>query len=155
MSAVICFENVRFGAFLKADKVPQHLIPMGNAFHRRGPTTRNDRSPKLANFVRGMWSNCCSDERVRPGLCLFSRFARYRGAIPFRYRYTWRNILNSMRHRDVCPLTPTRSHISGFVSCSCVTIYLSIKRRHWHSQDLHTHFEREWPAPFLSQNLSK
>ena len=75
-----------FSAFLNADKVPQHLITMGNAFHRRGPITRKDRSPKLASFVRGMSSKCCSDERVRPGLCLFSRFARYRGAIPFRHR---------------------------------------------------------------------
>ena len=43
-------------------------------------------------------SKCCSDERVLPGLCLFSRFARYRGAIPFRHQYTWRSILYSMRH---------------------------------------------------------
>ena len=31
MSAVICPENVRFGAFLKADKRPQHLMAMGSA----------------------------------------------------------------------------------------------------------------------------
>ena len=37
MSAVICFENVRFSAFLNAVKVLQHLISMGNAFHRLGP----------------------------------------------------------------------------------------------------------------------
>ena len=40
-SAVLCFENVRFSAFLNADRVPQYLISMGNAFHSRGPTTRN------------------------------------------------------------------------------------------------------------------
>ncbi|KAK2153771.1 hypothetical protein NP493_2262g00003 [Ridgeia piscesae] len=55
-------------AFLNADKVPQHLITMGNAFHRRGPITRKDRSPKLASFVRGMSSKCCSDERVNKKL---------------------------------------------------------------------------------------
>ena len=87
-----------FSAFLKANKVLQHLMSMGNAFHRRGPTTRKDRSPKLVSFVRGISSKCCSDERVRPGLCLFSRFARYRGPVPFRHRYTWRSILYSMRH---------------------------------------------------------
>ena len=47
-----------FSAFLNADNVPQHLISMGNAFHRRGPTTRKDRSPKLASFVRGILSKC-------------------------------------------------------------------------------------------------
>ena len=87
-----------FSAFLKADKVLQHLMSMGNAFHRRGPTTRKHRSPKLVSFVRGITSKCCLDERVRPGLCLFSRFDRYTGAVPFRHRYTWRSILYSMRH---------------------------------------------------------
>ena len=58
-----------FISFLNADIVPQHLISMGNAFHRRGLTTRKDRSPKLASFVRRISSKYYSDERVRPGLC--------------------------------------------------------------------------------------
>jgi len=44
MSAVTCFEHVRFNVFLNADKFPQHLIAMGNAYHSRGPTKRNDQS---------------------------------------------------------------------------------------------------------------
>ena len=59
-----------FSTFLKA--VLQHLMSKGSAFHRRGPTTRKDRSPKLASFVRVISRKCCSDERVRSGLCIFT-----------------------------------------------------------------------------------
>ena len=46
--------------------VSMRLIAIGNAFHNRGPTTLNERSPKLASFVRGTSNRCCCEERVRP-----------------------------------------------------------------------------------------
>ena len=64
--------------------VSMRLIAIGNAFHNRGPTTLNERSPKLTSFVRGTSNRCCCEERVRPvEHCLFSMSARYRGAVPF------------------------------------------------------------------------
>ena len=76
--------------------VSMRLIAIGNAFHNRGPTTLNERSPKLTSFVRGTSNRCCCEERVRPvEHCLFSMSARYR--VPLMHRNTCRSILNSMR----------------------------------------------------------
>jgi len=46
----MCFEHVRFSAFLNSDKLPQYLIAMGSAFRNRGPTTRNDRPNLTVSF---------------------------------------------------------------------------------------------------------
>ena len=42
--------------------VSMRLIAIGNAFHNRGPTTLNERSPKLTSFVRGTSNRCCCEE---------------------------------------------------------------------------------------------
>ena len=74
------------------------LIAIGRAFHNRGPTTLNERSPKLTSFVRGTANMCCCEERVRPvEHCRFSMSARYSGAVPLMHRKMCRRILNSMR----------------------------------------------------------
>ena len=70
-------------ALINNGTVSMRLIVIGNAFHNRGPTTLNERSPKLTSFVRGTSNRCCCEERVRPvEQCLFSISARYRGAVP-------------------------------------------------------------------------
>ena len=85
-------------ALINNGTVSMRLIAIGNAFHNRGPTTLNERSPKLTSFVRGTSNRCCCEERVRPvEHCLFSMSARYRGAVPLMHRNTCRSILNSMR----------------------------------------------------------
>ena len=85
-------------ALINCGTVSMRLIVIGNAFHNRGPTTLNERSPKLTSFVRGTSNRCCCEERVRPGEhCLFSVSTRYRGAVPLMHRNTCRSILNSMR----------------------------------------------------------
>ena len=72
------------------------LIAIGNAFHNRGPTTLNERSPKLTSFVRGTSNRCCCEERVRPvEHCLFSMSARYRGAVPLMHRNNNNNNINN------------------------------------------------------------
>ena len=78
--------------------VTMRLIAIGRAFHNRGPTTLNERSPKLTRFVRGTSNRCCCDERVQPvEHCRFSMSARYSGAVPLIHQNTCRSILNSMR----------------------------------------------------------
>ena len=42
------------------------LMEIGRAFHNRGPTTLNERSPKLTRFVGGSFNGCWCDERARP-----------------------------------------------------------------------------------------
>ena len=85
-------------ALINCGTVSMRLIVIGNAFHNRGPTTLNERSPKLTSFVRGTSNRCCCEERVRPvEHCLFSMSARYRGTVPLMHRNTCRSILNSMR----------------------------------------------------------
>ena len=85
-------------ALINCGTVSMRLIVIGNAFHNRGPTTLNERSPKLTSFVRGTSKRCCCEECVRPvEHCLFSMSARYRGAVPLMHRNTCRSILNSMR----------------------------------------------------------
>ena len=69
--------------------VAMRLIAIGRAFHNRGPTTWNERSPKLTSFVCVTSNRCCCDERVRPvEHCRFSMSARYSGAVPSVHRNT-------------------------------------------------------------------
>ena len=90
MSTEFLFKNVRFECL---DKLRYSLDALN-----RGPTTLNERSPKLTSFVRGTSNRCCCEERVRPvEHCLFSMSARYRGAVPLMHRNTCKSILNSMR----------------------------------------------------------
>ena len=85
-------------ALINNGTVSMRLIAIGKAFHNRGPTTLNERSPKLTSFVRGTANRCCCEERVRPvEHCRFSMSARYSGAVPLMHRKTCRRILNSMR----------------------------------------------------------
>ena len=78
--------------------VTMRLIAIGRAFHKRGPTTLNERSPKLTSLVRGTSSRCCCDERVRPvEHCRFIMSARYSGPVPLMHRNTCRRILKLMR----------------------------------------------------------
>ena len=72
ISTEFFFKNVRFewghllNALINNGTVSMRLIAIGNAFHNRGPTTLNERSPKLTSFVRGTSNRCCCEEHVRP-----------------------------------------------------------------------------------------
>ena len=99
MSTEFFFKNVHFECL---DKQRYSLDALNRnryrSFHNRGPTTLNERSPKLTSFVRGTADRCCCKERVRPvEHCRFSMSARYSGAVPLTHRKTCRRIFNSMR----------------------------------------------------------
>ena len=81
MSTEFFFKNVRLSALINNGTVSMRLIAIGRAFHNRGPTTLNERSPKLTIFVRGTANRCCCEERVRPvEHCRFSKIQRCRAA---------------------------------------------------------------------------